>query len=149
MFPDNAVTVFDGYLLIASHTDILLKALARKVLGEGEPLAKSIDYRIVASTIKSLSPPPRCMQTFVRTDEEYRSTYELIRLGKMPESNSLVARLLNVLLPPEEGRDLRDQRIDGKELPEYQVVRRYLGPAARMVVTEKDGWLEFGFTLSK
>lgn len=144
LFPNNAVAVVEGYLLIASHLDILLK-----VLSEGEPLSASIDYRLVSSAIDSLSPPPRCLQTFTRTDEQYRATYELIRLGKMPQSESLLAKLLNVLIPPEEGEDFRSQRIDGKELPEYQVVRRYLGPATRIVVSEEDGWFEFGFTLPK
>ncbi len=144
LFPNNAVTVVDGYLLVASHLDILLK-----VLSGGEPLSASIDYRLVSSAIDSLSPPPRCLQTFTRTDEQYRATYELIRLGKMPENESLFARLLNILIPPEEGKGFRSQRIDGKELPEYQVVRRYLGPATRIVVSEKDGWFEFGFTLPK
>ena len=44
---------------------------------------------------------------------------------------------------------LRAQRIDGKNLPEYDAVRRYFGPAGMTAVSEDDGWFLTGFTLSK
>ena len=37
----------------------------------------------------------RCVGGFSRTDEQFRPTYELIRQGKMPESESLLGRTLN------------------------------------------------------
>ncbi len=43
----------------------------------------------------------------------------------------------------------RAQKIDGSQLPEYQVVRRYLGPAGLQVTSEPDGWFFKGFTLNK
>ena len=80
------------------------------------------------------------MQTFVRTDEEYRSTYELIRLGKMPESNSLIARLLNVLIRPRKGgifatsgstgrnfRNTRSSAVTWVRRPEWSLPRRTAG----------------------
>ena len=46
-------------------------------------------------------------------------------------------------------RVLRAQKIDGSQLPEYQVVRRYLGPAGLQATSEPNGWFLKGFTLSK
>ena len=57
--------------------------------------------------------------------------------------------MLNQMLGPEEEGVLREQQIDGSELPDFQVVRRYLGPAGMFVRTEKDGWLMTGIMLPK
>jgi hypothetical protein len=43
----------------------------------------------------------------------------------------------------------RRQKIDGSQLPEYEVVRRYLGPAGFQATSEPDGWFFKGFTLNK
>ena len=77
------------------------------------------------------------MRSFSRTDEEYRPTYELIRQGKMPESESLLGKLLNRLLGPEDEDVLREQQIDGSQLPDFEAVRRYLGPAGLFLRIEK------------
>jgi hypothetical protein len=65
----------------------------------------------------------------------------------MPESETLLGRLLNQLFG--EGKKVRSQKIDGSQLPEYDAVRRYLGPAGLQATAEKDGWFIKGFTISK
>ena len=45
--------------------------------------------------------------------------------------------------------ELREQQIDARKLPEYQMVRRYLGPAGMFVVSHEDGWSITGCFLSK
>ena len=40
-------------------------------------------------------------------------------------------------------------RIDGSELPDYEVVRGFLGPAGLMATSLDDGWLCVGFTIAK
>jgi hypothetical protein len=44
---------------------------------------------------------------------------------------------------------MRDQEIEGEEMPDYQVVRRYLGPAGVFATSESDGWFVVGFMLPK
>jgi len=87
--------------------------------------------------------------TFTRTDEAYRATYELIRDGKMPESETILGKVLNKLLGPDEDGVLREQQIDGTKLPEFDVVRRFLGPAGANVRSLPDGWLMTGCLLAK
>ena len=99
-----------------------------------------------------LLPGPVSAKFFVRTDEAYRPTYDLLRQGKMPEAETLFGRLLNRLLTPEESEDegiLREQKIDGHQLPEFDMVRRYFGPAGTLVRTDADGWFIVGATLTK
>ena len=88
-------------------------------------------------------------QAFTRTDDAYRGVYELLRTGRMPESESLFGRMLNSMLGEGKEGVLRAQRIDGSKLPEFDMVRRYLGPAGITMTSEADGWFLTGFTLNK
>jgi hypothetical protein len=147
LLPHAAVTVAHGHLIVASHYDFLVDVLSdadsRRTLG------RSVDYQIVAQTIERLGADEGCLQSFSRTDEEYRSTYELIRMGRMPESETMFGRLLNAILGPRQKGAMRDQEIEGEEMPDYQVVRRYLGPAGVFATSESDGWFVVGFMLPK
>lgn len=147
LLPHAAVTVCNGHLFVASHIDFLLKIIAPEK--EPDLLKDDVDYRLVAAEIDKIEPEQNCFRFFSRTDEEYRPTYELIRQNKMPESETMLARMLNVLFGEGKKGTTRAQKIDGSKLPEYQVVRRYLGPAGMQVTSEKDGWFLKGFTLSK
>jgi hypothetical protein len=44
---------------------------------------------------------------------------------------------------------LRKQRVDGSKLPNFEAVRRYFGPAGRVMRSEKDGWFMSGAVLNK
>ncbi len=147
LLPNSAVTVAHGHLLIATHIDILNKVLAR--VEEREQLAKSADYQRVQEDLAKLAMPQQFGQMFTRTDEAYRGTYELFRTGKLPEAESMVGKMLNSLLGDGKEGVLRTQRLDGSKLPEYDVVRRYLGPAGVSTTTEADGWFITGFLLKK
>ncbi len=147
LLPHAAVTVANGHLLVASHLDFLAKILKP---GDGfRPLSGDVDYRVVQAAIDKLGIDARCVQVFSRTDEEYRPTYELIRQGKMPESETLLARILNAGLGTGKRHELRKQKIDGSKLPDYEVVRRYLGPAGTVFSSLPDGWFIKGAMLTK
>jgi len=147
LLPNGAMTVAGGYWLIASHADFLIKVLTP--IDERETLAHSVDYLIVEDAIKRLAPEANCLVRFSRTDEEYRPTYELIRQGKMPQGETMLARILNALADTDETGVVRQQRIDGSKAPPFEVVRRHLGPAGLFAVSEEDGWFLKGFMLKK
>jgi len=148
--PTSAVCVTDGHLLIASHYSFMKTVLARKPI-DGS-LVDTSDYREMNSALSRLISGPVSFRCFLRTDEAYRPTYELLRQGKMPESETLLGRILNRMLTPPEDEDegvLRKQKIDGRELPSFEMVRRYFGPAGLIVRSEDDGWFIAGATLNK
>ncbi len=93
--------------------------------------------------------PESCVMAFSRTDEEYRAVYELVRAGRMPEAETMLAKVLNSVLGDGKQGVPRAQRIDGSKLPDFETVRRYFGPAGMTVATEENGWFITGFTLSK
>ena len=87
------------------------------------------------------------MWCFTRTDETCRPTYELVRQGKMPQSETMLGKFLNNLLTTEAEKQEglpRKQEIDGSNLPSFEMVRRYFGPAGRMMRSDPDGWFLTG-----
>lgn len=147
LLPHAAVTVVHGKLVIASHYDFLTRILDKN--RRLEPLSKSIDFKMVEDAMQRLGADQSCVRSFSRTDEAYRPTYEMVRQNKMPESEAMLGRLLNGLLGPKKRGAVRKQKVDGSELPEFQVVRRYLGPGGLFGKTEKGGWFFTGFMLKK
>ena len=147
LLPNAALTVANGQLLIASHYDFLIKIL--KKIDQRETLARSIEYQIVQKTLDKFGSPAKSVRTFGRTDEQARPTYELIRQGKMPESETMLGRVLNTVFGAGKKGVIRKQQIDGRSMPDYEFVRRYLGPAGMQVVTEPDGWFLKGVLLPK
>ena len=133
--------------MVASNIDLLktvLDARNPKIL-----LSNTADYKQIDAEIEKLAPDPLSIRFFSRTDDEYRPIYDLIRDGRMPEAETTLGQVLNEFLGEDEEGVLRTQKIDGSKLPDFQMVRRYLGPAGLAVRSEDDGWFLIGFTLNK
>jgi hypothetical protein len=150
VLPNSAVCVALGQLMIASDIDFLKELLTG--FAQHEMLSSSGDYQQVATRMEQLAPGDHSGFAFVRLDEASRATYELIRAGKMPESESLLGKFLNEVLTSEVEKEegiRRKQRIDGSLLPDFEMVRRYLGPVGRVLRSDSDGWLLTGAILNK
>jgi hypothetical protein len=147
LLPHAAVSVAYGQLLIASHYDFLAKVLAPR-----EPkasLAEDAEYREAETISLSLSPGPCCLRSFVRTDLQLRPIYTMIREGKLPQNEGLWVRAMNTFFAPAKASELRRPRIDGHKLPNYEVVRRALGPSGVAAGSEPDGWFIKGYLYRK
>ena len=114
-----------------------------------ELLSDAADYQQIQDALAKIGASSSSFRFFARTDESYRPTYELIRQGKMPEAKTVLGKLLNRILGPDEKGILREQQIDGSKMPEFDAVRRYLGPAGMFVHSEENGWYMAGCLLSK
>ena len=146
--PHGAITVANGQLFIASHIDILEKTL--KPLAENERLATQPKFQKVWNlTFDDLGVKQQSSRSFCWTDRAVQPTYELIRQGKMPQSESLLGRTLNSLSAPGKNGAPRRQRINGSKLPDYNVVRKALGPSTAAMTSEDDGWFIKGVLLTK
>jgi hypothetical protein len=144
---NSALTVAHGQFMVATHVDLFRKIFAKRA--SDDQLALSEDVQLIAAHLDRLGAGNDAVRSFSRTDETSRPTYELVRQGKMPESESMLGRILNRLLGPEEEDVLRQQTIDGSQLPDFQTVRRYLGPAGLFTRSEQDGWYCSGLLLNK
>ncbi len=103
--PHGAITVAHGQLFVASHIDFLAKIL--KPLGANDRLATQPEFQQVWDlTFGKLGVKQQSSRSFSWTDRAVQPTYELIRQGKMPQSESLLGRTLNslaALRPGQEG----------------------------------------------
>lgn len=150
VLPNSAITVALGHLMMASDIQYLGEIL--EGFGQRDRLASSPDYEQVVGVLYQLAPGERSVMEFGRSDEEFRPIFELIRQGKMPESKSILGKLLNRMLTTEQERHdgvLRKQQIDGSSLPSFEAVRRYFGPHGGVARSEDDGWLVTGVMLNK
>jgi hypothetical protein len=145
--PNAAVTVAHGRMFVASHVDYIVDMLDRPA--DADTLQSDGEYQVVSTTLEELGAGNDAFRFFTRTDEATRATYELLRQGRMPESESLFGKALNYIFEPEEEGEMREQYLDGSKLPEYQVVRRYLGPGGFFIRSEENGWSISGVLLTK
>jgi hypothetical protein len=148
LLPNGATTVTQGHLFVASHLDFLVEVLKHRA-AERETLGGSVDFKFVEATAGALGAGEDCFRVFSRTDEEYRPTYELIRQGKMPESETILGRVLNTVFGVGQDDSPRKQELDGSQLPEFEVIRRHLGLAGGFGRSEETGWFFEGFMISK
>jgi hypothetical protein len=145
--PNMAVTVYLDHLIISTHVDFIQDFIAHQ--GTGKSLDQEADYQRVRPALVALGSKNDSFHFFSRTDESYRATYELLKQGKLPEAETMLARLLNALMGPSEEGVVRKQEIDGSKLPEFDLVKKYLGPGGLFAQSEADGWWLVGCLLKK
>lgn len=153
------VTVAYGQLFVASHIDLLERVLkqarANQPNGEGNQaarqpqLAEASDFNRVMQEVGAFNIPAFSFLFFSRTDQAFRVNYELMRKNQMPQSESILGRLLNRALGDNKPGAVRKPRLDFARLPPYSKVEPYLGPAGAFIVTQRDGWFCTGFTLKR
>ncbi|MCH7725309.1 MAG: c-type cytochrome, partial [Planctomycetes bacterium] len=96
LLPNAAVTVAKGHILIASRID-LMKVVLGKQRGA---LANAADYQRVTAALNDLGAGRDSARMFKRTDEAFRASYGLLKLGDMPKSQSIMGHVLNMVLVP-------------------------------------------------
>jgi hypothetical protein len=152
LFEKLVFVVAKGWLFVCNDEEFLRSVVTNMDSQPGQELVKAADYQRVATALDSLIPSDQpSMRQFGRLSVALRANYEMMRQGKMVESNTLLARVLNRILTPEdaEGDTPREQVIDGSKMPEDfdTHVAKYLGPAGTVMQTLDDGWLITGVLL--
>lgn len=143
-----AVCLHDGTLAVGSDVDFLHHAFFG--VDADAALATDPELQRTLRALDGVAPPQRAAWSFTRNAESFRATYDLVRTNQMPQSQTFFGRLLNRFLTTPEEREahlVREQKIDGSTLPEFEVARPYLGPSARAVRSGDDGWVVVGVVL--
>jgi hypothetical protein len=151
VFPDGAVTVAKGCLFVSTNGDYLKTILDRldseqQSTVKNEPEYKEVD-KIFAGM--GMTDKPHFLQFFSRTDKTLQPTYELVRQGKMPQSQAILGKIINAVFVPEDQEGIRPQTFDGRNLPEFDKVSQYFGPFGLYGVSEENGYFFKGFLLEK
>ncbi|QGJ69603.1 Hypothetical protein PBC10988_12850 [Planctomycetales bacterium 10988] len=147
--PPTGVAVAFGHLLISSHIPMMEKILQ---YSEGEQSSDwkalgpdDTEYNFVMKLLDQKVEGPESFRGFDRVTQSVQPTYELIKQGNLRDDDSLLGRILQLAIDDED----RFRKIKGELLPDYEVVRRFLGPGGFSGKTEDWGWSVFGFTLRK
>ncbi|MDR2169596.1 MAG: hypothetical protein LBP59_05595 [Planctomycetaceae bacterium] len=151
IFPEGGITVTPKYLIASTNVDYLKKVIDRLDAKDGT-IAEHVDYKATETVLKSLGvdKTPHFAQFFTKSDESLEPTYEMIRQGKMPQSKSILGRLINAILTPDnEDGTVREQEFNWNKLPEFDKVRHAFGPAALYGESIENGFFFEGFLLKK
>jgi hypothetical protein len=145
-----AITIYGDRLMFASHAELIQDSIVQAKSGNPSPLANDIEYVRARKKIEELANGRNgCSWQVLRSDLSYRVQYELFREGKLPQSQSMAATILERLTQPKkELRGKEKQRIDGTKLPPFDQIRGYLQPGGTMFESTEDGWIYTGFLLS-
>ncbi len=145
LLPHAAVTVAHGHLLIASHRDMLEKVVVAP--GGDDALTAAADFKAMMAELAKYAPGDVAARSFGREDESIRPAYELLRSGAMPKSQSVFGQILNGILGDGKPGSVREQKIDGSSLPEFETVRKYFGTVGAALETLPEGWFLSGVVL--
>ena len=148
MFPEGGIVVAKNCLFISTNIEYLKVTLDRLDAEIKSSIGDEAEYKMVNQIFANmgLMDKPHFFQFFARTHETLRPTYEMVRLDRMAQSQTLFAKLLNEVLSQQEETGIRRQIIDGSTLPEFDKVQHYFGTAGIYGVSEDDGYFIKGFT---
>ena len=144
-FKEGAIAVAHGHLIYASDVEFVHHLLRQA--DQARSLGDDADYTRVQDALQKLGAGDHSIRMFRRGDPAHLVNYEMFRQGKMPESTSFMARLLNRMFEPAERGVVRKQEFDGSKLPPFEKIRHYLGVSGMFVTTDDDGWLVTGCLL--
>lgn len=145
-----AITIYGDQLMFASHAELIQDCILQAKSGKPSPLASDVEYVRARQAIEQLANGRTgCSWQVLRSDLSYRVQYELFREGKLPQSQSMAATIMERLTQPKkELRGKEKQQIDGTKLPPFDQIRGYLQPGGMMFESTDDGWVYTGFLLS-
>jgi hypothetical protein len=154
IFPNAGVVAARNYLFVSTNWDYL-KVILDRVDASAEAARTAVgneaEYKEVERIFSAmgLTNKPRFFQFFSRSHETLRPAYETLRRGQMAQSESVVAKLLNEIISPDDESGVRRQMFDGSMMPEFDKVQHYFGKAGIYGVTEENGFFIKGFTLKR
>ncbi len=150
-FPRGGVAIGHGHLLLTNNVEYLEEILSASgsPTGSFEDNPEFLKVREIFA-LSEIGNQPRFLQSFSKTADVIRPTYELLRQGKMPQSKSVLGQVLNrILTPPDLLPGERPAKIDGSKMPEFETIKDHFGTAALFGVTEETGWFLKGFSVPK
>ena len=141
-----AITVSaDGHVLIASSADFIEDIIKQQ---DDANLLSAEDYVRIETELNKMGAASTSMRMFTRLDDKHHPNYELIRMGKLEHSQTMMGKILSRLMGSSDG-DKTVEKIDVSKMPEFAAVAKYLGPSGTFVRTDDGGWFASGVVLRK
>ncbi|MEM9825449.1 MAG: membrane or secreted protein [Planctomycetota bacterium] len=134
----------DGeYLMVSSHKELMLATLKGIASGNQKSLNQSEDTRRLREKIRMLGGEQLALERLLRTSLSLRAKYQLLRAGKLGQSNSVVANLYRRIV----GQEDPEEKLNAQKLPPFKDIERFFPNGAAFLQTTDDGWAITGFFL--
>lgn len=141
-----AICVNDDWVLFSSHAQMLKEAIDQSK-SDKDRLSAEVDYSRVKRAILQLSGEDPCAWKITRNQLAFRVQYELFRQGKLQDSESMLASILEKITDKNELH--KAPTINGHNLPDYEAVAKFLRPSGFKVVATSKGWAFGGLLVGK
>ncbi|WP_372722123.1 membrane or secreted protein [Novipirellula sp.] len=135
----------NSYLMFSSHPDLLIETAKRIHSGQDGGFAKLPEVVRVVDALKDLGAERVSLSRIARTSVSLRVKYELLRTGKLKDSDTILATIIRRVFKDENGDEVEPIKTD--KLPPLSEIEKHLPEGGNYIVTEKDGWSLSGFYL--
>ena len=150
LFNRRFFVIRDNTLFVCNDKEYLKKILLSK---PSTDFAKSSDVKRLKDALAKLTDSKRVrFRMHSRLDKILKTNYEMMRTGKMAESETFIARILNQVYGKKAKPDeKREQQIDGSKLPaNFETeIAPYLGLSGWAMEVAESGWKFSGCVVSR
>lgn len=133
------------YLMFSSHPDLLVLAATRIQQGAKGGAASLPQVQAIVASLIELGCKAPSFDRVVRTKLSMRAKYQLLRQGKLKESDSIMASLYRRMFEDEEGG--QPDPLNAAKLPPLEQIEKHLPDGGSYFETIDDGWSMTGFLL--
>lgn len=135
------------YLMFSNDPDLLVSAANRIRSGEKVGLGNDPEIKAIVTSLKELGCNAPAMDRVVRTKLSLRAKYNLLREGKLKDSDSVLSSFYRRFLEDQEAD--AEEGINATDLPPLSVIDKYLPSGGGFSQTTEDGWSLTGFLLNQ
>lgn len=146
-FPEMTITVWNGYLIIASepgYIDYIQSLDPEKTL----PLAESPAFARVKAEVDAY-PEPKVSFHYVNSEKRREHMYEMAKNGTLAESAATHSSVLGEFLKNGAKNGKKREPLDVSKLPEYEQVKNYFLPSGGFLFKTEKGLIYQGLWMSR
>ena len=133
------------YLIFSNHSDLIIE-VAKRIKEENLPgLAEEDSIKRVVAAHQDLGCNTPSLDRCVRLKLALRAKYELLKMGKLKESGSILASFYRRFLETEATKGV--DPADISKLPALEEIEKYFPDGGSFVETTEDGWALTSFLL--
>ena len=135
------------YLMFSNDPDLLVSTATRIRSGAKVGLSDEPEIKAIVTSLEELGCKSPALDRVVRTKLSLRAKYNLLRAGKLKDSDSVLSSFYRRFLEDQEANT--EEAIDAADLPPLSVIEKYLPSGGGFSETTEDGWSLTGFLLNQ
>lgn len=133
------------YLMFSSHPDLLISVAKRVQQGANNGLSSIPEAATIEKSLQELGLKTASFDRLVRTKLSLRVKYQLLRQGKLKDSDSVLASLARRMFEDEDGG--QPDPLNAAKLPPLNAIEKFLPDGGSFLESTADGWQMTGFLL--